>query len=67
MDVTDLSTGTIIHDNCDIFVNASGVLNAWKWPAISGLETYKGILLHTAHWDKTVDLTGKHIGLIGNG
>lgn len=67
VDVTDLTTGAVIHDDCDIFVNASGVLNAWKWPAVPGLETYKGTLLHTARWDTSIDLTGKHVGLIGNG
>ncbi|TFK39761.1 hypothetical protein BDQ12DRAFT_649180 [Crucibulum laeve] len=65
--VTDLRTGDIVSDYCDFFINASGVLNAWKWPTIPGLENYKGQLLHTARWDTSVDLTGKHVGLIGNG
>lgn len=52
---------------CDILINASGILNNWRWPAILGLDEYKGKLLHTANWDPTVDLTGKHVGLIGNG
>lgn len=65
--VLDLATGTIIDDYCDILVNAGGILNAWRWPAIPGLKNYKGTLLHTAAWDTNVDLTGKHVGLIGNG
>lgn len=59
--------GTIIHDSCDILINAGGLLNNWKWPDIEGLHDYKGKLLHTAHWDQSVDLNGKHVGLIGNG
>lgn len=42
-------------------------MNAWRWPAIPGLDKYKGTLLHTANWDDNVNLTGKHVGLIGNG
>lgn len=59
--------GQIINDYCDILVNASGILNNWQWPAIKGLDRYKGTLLHTANWDENVSLEGKHVGLIGNG
>ena len=65
--VTRHDTGHTISDTCDILINASGVLNAWRWPYIPGLEDYKGILLHTAKWDRNVNLEGKHVGLIGNG
>lgn len=67
INVEDLALNTEIHDHCDIFINATGILNNWRWPAIPGLHDYKGTLLHTANWDKDVDLTGKHVGLIGNG
>jgi cation diffusion facilitator CzcD-associated flavoprotein CzcO len=65
--VHDLISGNEFHDYCDILINASGILNAWRWPAIPGIEKYKGPLLHTANWDSTVELNGKHVGLIGNG
>jgi cation diffusion facilitator CzcD-associated flavoprotein CzcO len=65
--VADLANGTQIQDFCDILINAGGILNAWRWPAIPGLDRYKGTLLHTANWDSTVNLSGKHVGLIGNG
>lgn len=65
--VMDLETGREVHDQCDILINASGILNNWRWPAIPGLENYKGTLLHTANWDEKVNLAGKHVGLIGNG
>ena len=63
----DLTTGKEVHDQCDILINASGILNNWRWPAIPGLHDYKGTLLHTANWDDNVQLEGKHVGLIGNG
>ena len=65
--VEDLALGRIAEYECDILINASGILNHWRWPAISGLESYKGILVHSANWDEKLDLTGKHVGLIGNG
>jgi cation diffusion facilitator CzcD-associated flavoprotein CzcO len=65
--VQDLKTGTEVTDHCDILINASGILNNWRWPAIPGLKDFKGTLLHTADWDEKVVLDGKHVGLIGNG
>ncbi len=67
MQVEDVTTGKIIHDQCDILINASGILNNWRWPAIPGLKNYKGKLLHSANWDPETDLTGLNVGLIGNG
>jgi cation diffusion facilitator CzcD-associated flavoprotein CzcO len=65
--IKDLESGQIIDDHCDILINASGILNNWAWPAIPGIDKYKGVLLHTANWDDKVDLKGRHVGLIGNG
>ncbi|KAI9811858.1 MAG: hypothetical protein M1827_005209 [Pycnora praestabilis] len=65
--IQDLASGQIIKDSCDILVNAGGILNAWRWPAIPGLKNFKGKLLHSADWDDSVDLKGKNVGLIGNG
>jgi hypothetical protein len=65
--ILDLVSGNTINNSCDILVNASGILNAWRWPAIPGIAKYKGKLLHSANWDASVELEGKHVGLIGNG
>lgn len=65
--IQDLKAGTKISDHCDILVNAGGILNNWRWPAIPGLDKYKGTLLHTANWDGNVHLEGRHVGLMGNG
>lgn len=59
-----------IHDYCDLFVCASGVLNNWKWPEIKGLDTFKGKVIHTADWDQ--DYTsekwkGKNVLVVGSG
>lgn len=65
--VRDLATGRESDDFCNILVNAGGILNSWRWPAIPGLESFKGKLVHTANWDESLVLDGKHVGLIGNG
>ncbi|KAG9834933.1 flavin-binding monooxygenase, partial [Aureobasidium melanogenum] len=67
--VTALNTATqkTVTTTCHVLINAAGILNAWKWPAIPGLQDYKGTLLHSAAWDTTTDLQGKNVGLIGNG
>lgn len=61
------SKGEIGQYQCDIFVNASGILNNWQWPKIEGLETFKGKKLHSANYDNNVSLDGKRVVLIGNG
>jgi cation diffusion facilitator CzcD-associated flavoprotein CzcO len=58
--------GEVIRDEADILVNGSGFLNSWKWPDIPGIKEFKGELLHSANW-RDVELTGKRVGLIGNG
>jgi cation diffusion facilitator CzcD-associated flavoprotein CzcO len=37
-------------EESDILLHATGVLNNFKWPAIKGIETFKGKLIHTARW-----------------
>ena len=55
------------EDECDILVNATGVLSDWKWPDIPGREKYKGKLLHSARWDESYDCKEKNVALIGCG
>ncbi|RAH48748.1 flavin-containing monooxygenase [Aspergillus brunneoviolaceus CBS 621.78] len=64
----DNSTDASLSDEADILLNASGILNQWKWPEIDGLlDMYQGKLIHTAAWDRSYDWTGKRIAVIGNG
>ncbi|KAH6685981.1 steroid monooxygenase [Plectosphaerella plurivora] len=57
----------IFVDKCNVFINASGVLNKWKWPAIPGRETFHGSMLHSANWDDSIPLEGKRVAVIGGG
>ncbi|BCS25444.1 flavin-containing monooxygenase [Aspergillus puulaauensis] len=55
------------EDKCDVFINAGGVLNNWKWPDIDGFDKFKGKLIHSAAWDESYDFSGKKVAVIGNG
>ncbi|KAI9011808.1 4-hydroxyacetophenone monooxygenase [Hyaloraphidium curvatum] len=46
---------------------AVGQLNRPQIPAIKGADKFKGPKFHTATWDKSVDLTGKKVLVIGTG
>ncbi|CAL5869728.1 uncharacterized protein PFLUO_LOCUS3958 [Penicillium psychrofluorescens] len=59
--------GSILGDEVDVFINAGGVLNKWKWPNIEGIDTFKGKLVHSARWDDEYDFTGKKVASIGIG
>ena len=51
----------------DFLVSAVGQLNQPKLPAIDGLESFKGKIMHSARWDWSYDLRGKKVAIIGNG
>lgn len=51
----------------DAIINAQGPLNRWSMPNIPGLGDFKGIVMHTARWNRDIDLKGKRVALIGTG
>ncbi|KAJ5217907.1 uncharacterized protein N7498_000006 [Penicillium cinerascens] len=59
--------GCLITDEGEFLIDASGVLNNWKWPKIHGLHNFKGTLIHSAQWDDSYDFTDKDIAVIGGG
>jgi cyclohexanone monooxygenase len=49
-------------------VLATGVLSAWKFPELPGLQSFQGQSYHTAQWPvEGVDFSGKRVGIIGTG
>ncbi|KAF3479651.1 uncharacterized protein GIQ15_06627 [Arthroderma uncinatum] len=54
-------------EECDLLLSGTGILNAWKWPDIPGIMSFKGKLFHTARYDEGYDLRGKRIAVIGSG
>ena len=51
----------------DVLVAAPGALAEPRLPAIPGLDTFAGEVMHTARWDDTVDLDGKAVAVVGTG
>ena len=59
------STGTTI--TARILVSAIGALHVPAHPKISGIETFKGDVFHSAEWRADVDLAGKRVAVVGTG
>ncbi|KAI0555046.1 hypothetical protein F4679DRAFT_149133 [Xylaria curta] len=67
LSVQNLETGEEFRDHANFIVDASGILNNWKWPEIPNLDTFQGELIHTANWSRDFDYTNKTVAVIGNG
>ncbi|KAL4966094.1 flavin-containing monooxygenase [Aspergillus stella-maris] len=65
--VKNLSSGEVMSDTCHILIHATGYLNNPSWPDVPGLDSYKGIKLHSAKYDPTISLKGRDVLLIGAG
>lgn len=50
-----------------LLVFAQGALHRPALPELSGLETFRGAIFHSARWDHGIDLAGKRVGVIGTG
>jgi len=48
-------------------ITGLGLLSAINVPDIKGADTFAGDFVHTGAWPEDLDLTGKKVGVIGNG
>jgi cyclohexanone monooxygenase len=48
-------------------VNGLGLLSATNIPDFPGIENFAGQVVHTGAWPEDLDITGKKVGVIGNG
>lgn len=55
------------EERCNVLITARGQLNNINWPAVDGLDTFKGKLMHSAAWDESYDFANKRVAVIGNG
>ncbi|PYI13635.1 flavin-binding monooxygenase [Aspergillus violaceofuscus CBS 115571] len=55
------------EEECDMFINGCGFLNAWKWPDIPGLHSFQGKLFHTAAYPEGLSLKDQKVAVIGSG
>ena len=51
----------------NVVINGHGPINRWRLPDIRGVETFKGLAMHTADWRPNVDLKGKRVAVVGTG
>jgi 4-hydroxyacetophenone monooxygenase len=67
-DVTlTLPDGAVEHRRPNAVISATGIFNPLKYPDIPGLDRFAGPRPHTAAWPDDLDLTGKHVAVVGNG
>ena len=52
---------------CRFLVTGLGLLSATNLPEFPGADTFQGRIVHTGAWPADLDLTGKRVGVIGNG
>ncbi|GAB2870530.1 NAD(P)/FAD-dependent oxidoreductase [Actinoallomurus bryophytorum] len=60
-----LADGTMLTPKA--VVSGMGALHVPSLPAIPGAERFAGTVFHSAQWDRTCDLTGKRVAVIGTG
>ncbi|KAK4999505.1 hypothetical protein LTR66_001483 [Elasticomyces elasticus] len=61
----DVSRG--IRYKARYLITALGLLSAKNYPDIAGLDSFQGLMCHTAAWDPSIDLNNKRVGVIGCG
>ena len=51
----------------NILILGNGPLSEPSLPRIPGIESFEGVLFHSAQWNHDYDLTGKRVAVIGTG
>ena len=62
-----VTTDRGITYRCRFLVTGVGLLSATNVPDFPGMDSFQGRLVHTGAWPEDLDLTGKRVGVIGNG
>lgn len=65
--VQNIENGESFVHEAKILVSAVGGYTNAKYPALHGIEKFKGPVVHTAKWDQAYDLEGRNVVIIGNG
>ncbi|KAJ5630750.1 uncharacterized protein N7484_010850 [Penicillium longicatenatum] len=63
----DIQNDRLFTQECQTLISAVGGLVNPQELKIPGVERFQGDIIHTARWDATVDLSNKHVAVIGNG
>ena len=65
--VEDVNTGQQDVIQANAVFNAFGPADRWHMPDIPGMDSFKGVLTHSAGYDESIDLKGKKVAVIGTG
>jgi cation diffusion facilitator CzcD-associated flavoprotein CzcO len=60
-----LSNGEVL--TADIVISAVGLLSSPRYPDWPGYDDFKGLKLHTAAYDTSIELEGKRVAVVGVG
>ncbi|CAG5113887.1 Oidioi.mRNA.OKI2018_I69.chr2.g7977.t1.cds [Oikopleura dioica] len=66
-EITKLKDGKTTEESYNVLISCAGGLHRPNWGGFKGVEKYKGLKVHTTRWPQDLDLTGKHVGIIGSG
>jgi 4-hydroxyacetophenone monooxygenase len=59
--------GTVVQAQANAIISAVGVFANPKFVAFPGSDQFEGKIVHPTQWSPDYDLTGKSVGVIGNG
>lgn len=65
--VEDVKSGKREVIKANAVFNAFGTTDRWNLPEIPGIDSFKGIITHSADYDESIDLKGKKVAVIGTG
>jgi cation diffusion facilitator CzcD-associated flavoprotein CzcO len=55
------------HLSADVLVACAGPLTEPVYPDVSGLDRFRGRMLHSSRWDHGHDLSGERVAVVGTG
>ncbi|ALJ21911.1 flavin-containing monooxygenase [Microbacterium sp. No. 7] len=65
--VTARCAGEVVTYEAEIVLVGAGQLARPRLPDLPGMDTFEGVLTHSAEWPDDLDVTGKRVALIGAG
>lgn len=67
--VKDPATGAVEErvDFADFVINGGGILHTPNVPKFEGMDQFKGRIMHSARYDRSVSLKDKVVAVVGNG
>ena len=65
--VWNATAGDGMRIRARVLVSGMGALHVPRYPELPGIERFKGPAFHSSTWDRSVDLSGKNVAVVGTG